>query len=385
MKAIPMFPPILPGTSFDNPFINPEYPPTSFIHPDSLPIPGAADLGPKFNKPSHARRQPPGHVPRPRNAFILFRCDFVRQRKIPESVEKDNRNLSRIAGRLWQEMSEQDKQPWVVLAMKEKQKHAAMYPNYRYSPMHGLTARTNSSAKSKLTKGSNDPEGEEREHKARLADMSSFIVQNDTPGRELQRGIPKRRGLPQSGPCSVLPPPRRSSSCPPVGSIPMPTYAQLQSWANSLTTQDDLARRPSRTTMYHSVTSEPIAPVAETSVATYAPWISVPVPFEWPTLQQTWDPLMGPSFLDTAQFTSPFDLSDQHFELPSYDDNNDNINRMARLSLAPNFTNPFDSEYSCEPKKEDLALSPLAMTVSPLDLHASVDTSDHAHNPFVTA
>ncbi|TFK70575.1 high mobility group box, partial [Pluteus cervinus] len=71
-------------------------------------------------------------VPRPRNAFILFRCDFVRQKKIPEDVEKDHRNISRIVGRIWREMSEEDKFPWVEMAEREKLVHSQTYPGYKY-------------------------------------------------------------------------------------------------------------------------------------------------------------------------------------------------------------------------------------------------------------
>ncbi|KAF8880287.1 high mobility group box domain-containing protein, partial [Infundibulicybe gibba] len=71
-------------------------------------------------------------VPRPRNAFILFRCDFVRQKKVPEDVENDHRNISRIAGRIWREMSDIEKSPWVEMAEKEKTLHHQAYPGYRY-------------------------------------------------------------------------------------------------------------------------------------------------------------------------------------------------------------------------------------------------------------
>ncbi|KAI0064967.1 HMG-box, partial [Artomyces pyxidatus] len=86
----------------------------------------------RASKKSHAKRQPAGHIPRPRNAFILFRCDFVAQKKVPASVEHDHRNISRIAGRIWQGMSEADRMPWLNLAEQEKKKHKETYPGYRY-------------------------------------------------------------------------------------------------------------------------------------------------------------------------------------------------------------------------------------------------------------
>ncbi|KAF8968528.1 high mobility group box domain-containing protein, partial [Flammula alnicola] len=87
---------------------------------------------PDPSKKSHARKQPLGHVPRPRNAFILFRCDFVRQKKIPEAVENDHRNISRIVGRIWREMSDKEKEPWVKMAEQEKANHLRIHPGYRF-------------------------------------------------------------------------------------------------------------------------------------------------------------------------------------------------------------------------------------------------------------
>lgn len=98
----------------------------------ALPIPTYVPVDP--TKKSHAKKQPAGHIPRPRNAFILFRCDFVRQKKIPEDVENDHRNISRIVGKIWREMTDEDKGPWVKMAEKEKEIHCLRYPNYRYAP-----------------------------------------------------------------------------------------------------------------------------------------------------------------------------------------------------------------------------------------------------------
>ncbi|KAH7925775.1 hypothetical protein BV22DRAFT_406588 [Leucogyrophana mollusca] len=351
---------------------NPTLPPSQFVHPSSLPIPGAADLAPKSTRQSHARRQPAGHIPRPRNAFILFRCDFVQQRKIPQAVENDHRNLSRIAGKLWREMSKEDKQPWIELALKEKERHAALYPNYKYAPVHNTATRVTIAARQKKTKETVDPEVEEREMEAKRAELSSYMVEGDPPGRDLQRGGHRRRGPPQNAPYPILMPPRRSSSCPPVGSVPIPTCVPLESWTQALTTQDDLARRPSRTTMYHSVTSEPIAPISVRDFhALESPWVSAPTPFEWPLFQDVLGPLTGPLTLGMPQFTSPFGTIDQLPPLPISDDTFDSADRMARLSLDPDFTNPFDSRgLFYEANNPGLPL-PISSTVSPLDLHVS--------------
>ena len=100
-------------------------------------------------KKSHSRKQPEGHIPRPRNAFILFRCDFVAQKKIPASVEPDHRNISRIVGRIWKAMSEEDRRPWIEEAKKEREKHKRLYPQYRYSPASASAAAATTALKEK--------------------------------------------------------------------------------------------------------------------------------------------------------------------------------------------------------------------------------------------
>ena len=40
------------------------------------------------------------HIPRPPNAFMLYRQEFVRQRHVPGSIETSHHSLSRIVGQL---------------------------------------------------------------------------------------------------------------------------------------------------------------------------------------------------------------------------------------------------------------------------------------------
>ncbi|KDQ49739.1 hypothetical protein JAAARDRAFT_113690, partial [Jaapia argillacea MUCL 33604] len=99
--------------------------------PTTIPYPCSSVTRP--TRKSHARKQPPGHIPRPANAFILFRSDFVRKKKIPASVEHDHRNISRIAGKIWKAMEPEERKPWEVLAEEERRRHKEKYPGYRYT------------------------------------------------------------------------------------------------------------------------------------------------------------------------------------------------------------------------------------------------------------
>jgi hypothetical protein len=123
------------------------------LQPDAFPNPTLTNdvhSAPEpQSKKSHARKQPDGHIPRPRNAFILFRCDFVAQKKIPASVEPDHRNISRIVGRIWKAMSDEDRRPWIEEAKREREKHKRLYPQYRYSPASAATAAATTALKEK--------------------------------------------------------------------------------------------------------------------------------------------------------------------------------------------------------------------------------------------
>ncbi|KAF8647084.1 hypothetical protein AX16_006918 [Volvariella volvacea WC 439] len=220
----------------------------SKISPGVLPHPTYTQPDP--SKKSHARKQPAGHVPRPRNAFILFRCDFVRQGKVPADVESDHRNISRIAGRIWREMSDKDKRPWMVMAKVEKDRHRKKYPEYRYLSPNALSGPT---SKAKLKK-------ESMKAKATTSSTSTpeFSETNDSVFRvghdPLDCEWDEISSLLASDTAyAVAPEPlRRASSCPPPGAIPVAPPAEYQG-LTILETKDDLSRRPSRTITYHSL------------------------------------------------------------------------------------------------------------------------------------
>ncbi|KAF9074450.1 high mobility group box domain-containing protein, partial [Rhodocollybia butyracea] len=73
------------------------------------------------------------HIPRPRNAFIIFRSEY-HSTKITTDIEHDARHISRIVGHLWNNMSEEDKAPYRLMAENEKLEHQQRYPNYRFTP-----------------------------------------------------------------------------------------------------------------------------------------------------------------------------------------------------------------------------------------------------------
>ncbi|KAJ7630426.1 high mobility group box domain-containing protein [Roridomyces roridus] len=112
----------------------------------------------KKRRPARPTRRvrPADYVPRPSNAFMIFRSEFCARRRVSPNIEDDHRIISRIVGHLWRDMSDAEKQPFHVKAELEKEEHRRLYPNYRFNPI----VRTSKPVKRKVQR--NGPEDLER-------------------------------------------------------------------------------------------------------------------------------------------------------------------------------------------------------------------------------
>lgn len=73
-------------------------------------------------------------IPRPRNAFILYRQKY-HQTVFGDSLErKSNSEISRELGNRWRNLPPEEREHWNLLAKEEKANHAKKYPDYRYIP-----------------------------------------------------------------------------------------------------------------------------------------------------------------------------------------------------------------------------------------------------------
>ncbi|CAI6265946.1 unnamed protein product [Periconia digitata] len=77
--------------------------------------------------------QPEPKVPRPRNAFILYRQHHQHD-IVTRHPRLANPEISKIIGEQWQAESDESKRVWHDLAQLEKERHQEQYPNYRYQP-----------------------------------------------------------------------------------------------------------------------------------------------------------------------------------------------------------------------------------------------------------
>ncbi|KAK2878211.1 hypothetical protein FQN49_001060 [Arthroderma sp. PD_2] len=76
---------------------------------------------------------PEPKIPRPRNAFILFRQQ-LQGSVVAENPKLANPDISKIIGKMWRGLSAKEQAPWKKHADEEKARHQQKYPGYRYQP-----------------------------------------------------------------------------------------------------------------------------------------------------------------------------------------------------------------------------------------------------------
>lgn len=143
-------PPALSRTSSIDSYSNysqfSDYPPSSpdssVDHMDSshMDLPSTSSLSSSDRRAIRNRLRDPDWVPRPRNAFIIFRCEYSRKHARDPSDPSDrssrcDKTLSKRAGEEWRRLSAAEREQYKVLAEQEKVTHALQNPDYRFKPM----------------------------------------------------------------------------------------------------------------------------------------------------------------------------------------------------------------------------------------------------------
>jgi hypothetical protein len=96
------------------------------------------------------RRASTQKVPRPKNAFIIFRCHSIpklhsNQRSGCNRPPTPEKTLSKRAGAAWRELSEDEKQVYRDMAELERLEHQKKYPGYRYQPNRNKSSKPRNS------------------------------------------------------------------------------------------------------------------------------------------------------------------------------------------------------------------------------------------------
>ncbi|KAF8630654.1 hypothetical protein AX15_002804 [Amanita polypyramis BW_CC] len=81
----------------------------------------------------------PSWVARPRNAFIIFRCEYARLhsrvgRRIRRTRTSAEKSLSKRAAEAWHQLPSQERDHFKTLADQERREHALLHPDYRFRP-----------------------------------------------------------------------------------------------------------------------------------------------------------------------------------------------------------------------------------------------------------
>lgn len=94
----------------------------------------ASECSPR--RSTHSRKRGEDHIPRPPNAFILFRSSFIKSQHVSSEVETNHSTLSKIIGLTWQNMPHEERQIWHAKAKKALEEHRKKWPQYAFRPSH---------------------------------------------------------------------------------------------------------------------------------------------------------------------------------------------------------------------------------------------------------
>ena len=124
-------PAVTPGTYFDPPTM-PQPPVESAIFPAA---PAETSVAPP-RRVGHGKKKPENHIPRPPNAFILFRSSFIKSQHVSAEVETNHSTLSKIIGLTWHSLPDEEKRVWQAKARQVHDEHMKKFPQYAFRPMH---------------------------------------------------------------------------------------------------------------------------------------------------------------------------------------------------------------------------------------------------------
>ncbi|EDR01146.1 uncharacterized protein LACBIDRAFT_312467 [Laccaria bicolor S238N-H82] len=103
---------------------------------ESLLFPPQPPGYPAPRRQAHSKKKPENHIPRPPNAFILFRSSFIKSQHVSTEVETNHSTLSKIIGLTWQNLPNEERQVWHAKAKLALDEHKRKFPQYAFRPLH---------------------------------------------------------------------------------------------------------------------------------------------------------------------------------------------------------------------------------------------------------
>ncbi|KAJ2925257.1 hypothetical protein H1R20_g11827, partial [Candolleomyces eurysporus] len=151
--------------------------------------------------------RPGNRIPRPRNAFIIFRSYYNLQHAPLPSADgtKTNQNeVSKQAAKEWKSMTPEQQKPFQEQAKREKEEHHLLYPDYRYAPNGKKGAPAKPKPKTRMTQAA-------MRRKESYSDRSATPIVAAPPARNLRpRAEIPRYVSPEPSPAERSPSPTPS-------------------------------------------------------------------------------------------------------------------------------------------------------------------------------
>ncbi|GKZ37601.1 hypothetical protein AbraIFM66950_009218 [Aspergillus brasiliensis] len=105
----------------------------SKIPSSSSPVKSSNTPDPSESATHFCLCQPDPKIPRPRNAFILYRQHY-QAAVVAQNPGFASFEISKIIGEQWRGLPQETKDEWKALAEEEKARHRQQYPEYRFQP-----------------------------------------------------------------------------------------------------------------------------------------------------------------------------------------------------------------------------------------------------------
>ncbi|KAF8063272.1 hypothetical protein FPV67DRAFT_235120 [Lyophyllum atratum] len=153
--------------------------PPPLVDPSDFILFPPTNACPPPRKPAHSKKKPEDHIPRPPNAFILFRSSFIKGQHVPTEVETNHSTLSKIIGLTWKNLPEDERLFWHSKAKAALEEHKRKFPQYAFRP----TQSRNKGATEKRKVREVGP----KDHK-RCAKIAELLVEGKK-GQELDEAI----------------------------------------------------------------------------------------------------------------------------------------------------------------------------------------------------
>ncbi|KAI0677074.1 hypothetical protein C8Q78DRAFT_1073810 [Trametes maxima] len=110
----------------------PAFPPVPSL--PSVPPFNPAERSAPLSRPATPESSRPKRIPRPPNAFMLYRSHLLKTGQIPRGVEHRQQNISRVAGECWNMLPDEEKRKWHNRAKDVLHEHMMKHPDYKFSP-----------------------------------------------------------------------------------------------------------------------------------------------------------------------------------------------------------------------------------------------------------